>query len=83
MTPNRAPRSPGSAQAFVSVEDDLVRRHLPTMMRKVLLSNPNASMAQASFALAQRRAQKLAWKQRLAVLRSDAWQDEALSFAGE
>jgi len=53
------------------------------MMRKVLLSNPNASMAQASFALAQRRAQKLAWKQRLAVLRSDAWQDEALSFAGE
>ena len=74
---------PGSAQAFVSVEDDLVRRHLPPMLRKGLLSNFNVSLARASFALAQRRAQKLAWKQRLGVLRSDAWQDEALSFAGE
>jgi preprotein translocase subunit SecA len=74
---------PGSAQAFVSAEDDLVRRHLPPVMMKVLRSNSNASLARASFALAQRRAQKLSWKQRLGVLRSDAWQDEALSFAGE
>jgi len=74
---------PGSAQAFVSVEDDLVRRHLPPMMRKVLRSNPNASLARTCFALAQRRAQKLAWKQRLGVLRADDWQDEALSFAGD
>jgi preprotein translocase subunit SecA len=74
---------PGSAQAFVSAEDDLVRRHLPPVMMKVLRSNPNDSLARASFALAQRRAQKLSWKQRLGVLRSDAWQDEALSFAGE
>ena len=74
---------PGSAQAFVSAEDDLVGRHLPVMLKKALLSTPNAVLARTAFALAQRRAQRLARKQRLAVLRSDAWQDEALSFAGE
>ena len=74
---------PGSAQAFVSAEDELVRRHLPPLVKKLLLSTPNRSLARTGFALAQRRAQKLAWKQRLTVLRSDAWLDEALSFAGE
>ena len=53
------------------------------MLKKALLSTPNAVLARTAFALAQRRAQRLARKQRLAVLRSDAWQDEALSFAGE
>ncbi len=79
----------GSAQAFVSAEDELVRRHLPPAVLKVL-QNLNASngsqssrSAAAAFSLAQRRAQKLALKQRVAVLRSDAWLDEALSFAGE
>jgi preprotein translocase subunit SecA len=74
---------PGSAQAFVSAEDELVRRHLPPAMKKLLRAAPNASLAKTAFTLAQRRAQKLAWKQRLGVLRSDAWLDEALSFAGE
>jgi preprotein translocase subunit SecA len=74
---------PGSAQAFVSAEDELLRRHLPPAAMKVLHSAPNASFAKASFALAQHRAQKLAWKQRLNVLRSDTWLEEALSFAGE
>jgi preprotein translocase subunit SecA len=74
---------PGSAQAFVSAEDELLRRHLPTAAKKVLNSAPSAFLSKAAFALAQRRAQKLAWKQRATVLRSDAWLDEALSFAGE
>lgn len=68
---------PGSAQAFVSAEDELVRRHLPAPMKKMFQVTPKTAVA-----LAQRRAQKLAWKQRVAVLRSDAWLDEALSFAG-
>jgi preprotein translocase subunit SecA len=73
---------PGSAQAFVSAEDELLRRHLPTAAKKALASSPSALLSKAAFALAQRRAQKLAWKQRAAVLRSDAWLDEALSFTG-
>jgi len=94
---------PGSAQAFVSAEDELVHRHLPAAALKMLKeigtreqmhkaeqphstlnsSALSTSLTKPAFALAQRRAQKLAWKQRLAVLRSDAWLDEALSFAGE
>jgi len=73
---------PGSAQAFVSAEDHLVQRHLPPMARKMMLSG-EPRLAKAAFALAQRRAQKLAWKQRVAVLRADAWLDEALSFVEE
>jgi len=72
---------PGSAQAFVSAEDDLLRRHLSPLPRKLLLSAREPRLASTAFALAQRRAQRFAWKQRLAVLRSDAWLDEALSFA--
>jgi hypothetical protein len=34
-------------------------------------------MLELDVLLAQRRAQKLAWKQRAGVLRSDAWLDEA------
>ena len=73
---------PGSAQAFVSAEDHLVQRHLPPAVKNVTLSG-DPRLARAAFALAQRRAQKLAWKQRVAVLRADAWLDEALSFAGD
>ena len=73
---------PGSAQAFVSAEDHLVIRHLPPAVRKATLSGGPA-LARTAFSLAQRRAQKLAWRQRLAVLRADAWLDQALSFTGE
>jgi preprotein translocase subunit SecA len=74
---------PGSAQAFVSMEDELVRRHLPPALQKVMLSAASPALAKRAFPLAQRRAQKLALKQRLGVLRSDAWLDDALSFTGE
>lgn len=70
---------PGSAQAFVSAEDHLVRQHLPPVVRKLTLSG-DPRLARAGFSLAQKRAQKLAWKQRVAVMRADAWLDEALSF---
>jgi len=38
-------------------------------------------IATAAFALAQRQAQTLAFKQRQAVLRNDDWLSEALAFA--
>lgn len=79
---------PGSAQAFVSVEDELLRRHLhPAILRQVqaaVRANLPAreKIAGAGFRLAQRNAQKAAYKQRSGVLRMDDWLDQALSFAG-
>ncbi|HXG46668.1 MAG TPA: prepilin peptidase, partial [Methylomirabilota bacterium] len=79
---------PGSAQAFVSAEDELLRRYLPAPLReataRVLRQALPARerMAALAIALAQRKAQALAFKQRQAVLRTDTWLEEALSFAG-
>lgn len=79
---------PGSAQAFVSIEDELLRRYLhPAFLRQVQAAvrarlPGNRRLAQAAFQLAQRNAQKAAYKQRKGVLRMDDWLDEALSFAG-
>jgi preprotein translocase subunit SecA len=79
---------PGSAQAFVSAEDELVRRYLPKAAREALNQALRRGLrgrdriAQVSFRLAQRQAQSMAFKQRRAVLKSDLWLDEALSFAG-
>jgi len=79
---------PGSAQAFVSVEDELLRRNLHPLVLKqatawVKRGGPGSEkVATAMFGLAQRNAQKLAYRQRKAVLKMDDWLDEALSFAG-
>jgi preprotein translocase subunit SecA len=74
---------PGSAQAYVSGEDDLLQRHLPGPLLRTLARTGNGLLVRQAVAMAQQRAQRLAWKQRAGVLRSDAWLDEALSFAGE
>jgi preprotein translocase subunit SecA len=79
---------PGSAQAFVSIEDELLKRYLhPAILRQVCAIVKGglpgkAKAAQAGFRLAQRNAQRIAYKQRCAVLRMDDWLDQALSFAG-
>jgi preprotein translocase subunit SecA len=79
---------PGSAQAFVSIEDELIRRYLPPSAQKVLGSAVTGKfpgweiLANWSFHEAQRRAQQLAYKQRQGVMRSDLWFGEALAFAG-
>jgi hypothetical protein len=39
-------------------------------------------MAHIGFGIAQRKAQKLAYKQRQTVLKADTWLEESLSFAG-
>jgi preprotein translocase subunit SecA len=79
---------PGSAQAFVSLEDELLRRYLPPAVPNAVSAAwkrglPGASaLARAAFNRAQRQAQRLAYKQRKAVLRMDTWLEESLSFAG-
>ena len=79
---------PGSAQAFVSIDDELFRRHLhPAILRQtstvVKSGLPGKdTVAAAACRLAQRNAQKMAYKQRAGVLRMDDWLDKSLSFAG-
>jgi preprotein translocase subunit SecA len=78
----------GSAQAFVSAEDELIRRYLSRPVADLLkrsLANSlpgKEAIAKNAFRLAQRKAQQLAAKQRVGVLRADTWLNEALSFAG-
>jgi preprotein translocase subunit SecA len=77
---------PGSAQAFLSLEDELLMRFLPESVRRALTVWVQAGLpgaqpvAAAATALAQYRASRLARRQREAVLRYDTWLDESLSF---
>ena len=78
----------GSAQAFVSFEDELIHKYLPQSVRKIAVESwcrnlpGREKIAKFAFRFAQRKAQSLAFKQRKVVMRSDLWLDEALSFAG-
>jgi preprotein translocase subunit SecA len=79
---------PGSAQAFMSLEDELVRRYLNVPTKRALEWRlrrglpAKAGFVRTGFKFAQAKAQALARKQRQNVLRSDLWLDQALSFAG-
>ena len=79
---------PGWAQAFVSLEDELVVRHTPRRSKLLRRRHGRADgpirsrLARRLFDRAQRRAQRLAARQRAAVLRTDDWLDEQLGFAG-
>jgi preprotein translocase subunit SecA len=79
---------PGRAQAFVSVEDELIQRNAPKLAPVVRwlagkgdkpLVNPLFRML---FRRAQRKAQRQALSQRKSVLSTDDWLDESLGFAG-
>jgi preprotein translocase subunit SecA len=80
---------PGSAQAFVSVEDELLVRFCSAPVRAALREAirrglpGSARLASAVLAQAQRTAQKLAFRQREQVVKLDSWLAEALSFTGE
>ncbi len=80
---------PGSAQAFVSIEDELVRRHLRPTLQRILRRAVTdhlpswEKIAHMAFRHAQQNAQSLAFKQRKAVMGADQWLGEALSFSGE
>lgn len=79
---------PGSAQAYVSFEDELLRRYLNPILLKQVSAMAKGHFpgwqpaAKGAFGIAQRNAQHIAYKQRTAVLKMDGWLDEALSFAG-
>ncbi|MCP5519682.1 MAG: prepilin peptidase [Verrucomicrobiales bacterium] len=79
---------PGSAQAFVSAEDELLQRYLHRQGRRwveTVLRRDTAAgrrLGGIAFRLAQRSAQRAAFKMRGKVLRMDDWLDESLSFAG-
>jgi preprotein translocase subunit SecA len=79
---------PGSAQAMVSLEDELVRRHAPVLSawwrrRRGSGDGEVTSVWTARlFDHAQRRAERLALHHRRGVLQTDDWLDQYLGFAG-
>ena len=79
---------PGSAQAIVCLEDELVSRYVPylTALLKHRYNHPGARIYSAFthslFTFAQRRAEAIALQQRKSVLQTDYWLDEQLGFAG-
>ncbi len=79
---------PGSSQAILSLEDELLRRHLPRRVQPWLSrwvsgkgEEATGATTRAAFRLAQNRAQHAAFRMRQAVLRTDDWLEESLSFA--
>jgi preprotein translocase subunit SecA len=79
---------PGTAQAIVCLEDELVRRHSPHVSASLRRRYGQAereitgSIVRRIFDLAQRRAERMALSQRKGVLKADDWLDEYLGFAG-
>ncbi len=79
---------PGSAQAFVALDDELVTQYAPriaALLRKRYgnrVGDIGGVLARRLFAIAQHRAQRHALAQRKNVLRSDDYLDESLGFAG-
>ena len=84
----------GSAVAIISLEDELIRRHVPAWARPLLPKRDNASGGDGSahgpvslrgrwlVRLAQKRASRMALQQRRGVLRTDDWLNEFMGFAG-
>lgn len=77
---------PGSAQAFVSMEDELLLRHAPGWLlgrtRNALSTcTPGAeSLARSLIERAQKRSESSSRQQRKSVLEMDTWLEDALSF---
>jgi preprotein translocase subunit SecA len=76
---------PGGGMLFMSCEDELLLDFLPSPARRLLQGMlarglPGAQPAgRAGFRWAQRRAERLAFQQRFAVLQQDKWIQENLS----
>ena len=79
---------PGSAQGIFSLEDEIISRHAKSsaayLTRKYANTKDDISspLVRGLFHLAQKRAERLALRQRKAVLTTDHWLDEQLGFAG-
>ena len=78
---------PGSAQAFVALDDELVRRHATRLSKLVVRltgageGKLRSAAARRLFDAAQRKAERRALAQRKGVLRTDDWLDDYLGFA--
>jgi preprotein translocase subunit SecA len=78
----------GSSRAYVSPDDELIRRFVPEVLRRQLAAAVNmglpgsGALAHQVVLQAQRAAQRLAFRQRRNVLKMDTWLEEALSFTG-
>ncbi len=77
---------PGSAIAFMSLEDELVGKYVGGASRRASKRagdrEVSGSRMNRLFRQAQARAQRLARRQRKGVLKSDDWMEENLGFAG-
>jgi preprotein translocase subunit SecA len=79
---------PGSSQAFVSADDELLLRFSSSTARRLLSSSLKAQvpgariLARGVVARAQSSAQHQAQLSRVRVLKMDTWLDEAVSFGG-
>lgn len=73
---------PGSAQIFVSLEDELVKQHAPGLAATVSArpggEERNGAFAERVFQIAQQRAQARDRRNRAAVMRQDDWIDKYL-----
>jgi len=80
---------PGSCQAFISPDDELIQRFFPGYIKKPLSITLHGNLpgmnrfARGSVFLAQQISQRQAFKQRRNVLRMDSWLEESLSFTKE
>lgn len=78
---------PGSSQTYVSLDDEILAKHLKPAMRKAARAAfaglpLGTQVARKAFNTAQGHAERLAFRRRRDVLRMDTWLDESLSFAG-
>lgn len=79
---------PGTARAIVALTDELPSRHSPHLMgmlkRRFAGSDGEIAspLSRRVFDIAQRRAERMALRQRKSVLSTDDWLDEYLGFAG-
>jgi preprotein translocase subunit SecA len=79
---------PGSAQAIVCLEDEFVSRYAKVgvaCLKRRREETPHdvaSALTKAVFRRAQSRADRLALRRRKAVMKTDHWLDEHLSFAG-
>ncbi|HDZ20609.1 hypothetical protein LCGC14_0312300 [marine sediment metagenome] len=78
----------GTAQAFEALDDELVQRHAKTFSAALrrrygsTTSEISSTLTRTMFDRTQRRAERLALRQRKGVLRTDDWLDQYLGFAG-
>jgi preprotein translocase subunit SecA len=78
---------PGSARSFVSMDDELMVRFVPPLVRHPVAAELRRGLpgrqllARGAVMWAQRTAQRVAFERRRSVLKMDTWLDDSLSFA--